>query len=494
MAQMSPAAWLDVLERRLDDRARRIQVFIDYREGRHKLRFATAKFRQAFGGLFREFSDNWCDVIVNAPVERLRVQGFRFGGSTDADKDAWDLWQANDMDAASNLVHREAITCEEAYWLVEPPRNGSDLPRITAEHPLQVIVACDPADRRRRLAALKKWLGDDGYAYATVYLPDQVAKFRSANRYRGGQRITWTRRVDDAGGRNPLGVVPVIPVVNAPTMLGGGTSDLAGAISLSDAINKTVLDMLVASEFGAFPARVVMGVEAPKGTDGKPIKDADIQMAMSKLLALKDKDAKIGEFSAADLKNYVNALEPLVNHLAAQTRTPPHYLLGTMVNVSGDALKASESGLTARTRDKMIPFGEGHEEALRLAFLSIDPSDPRASATSAETMWANPEYRSFGELVDGLTKLATIGIPHEILWEELGYSPTEIARIKEIKGLDEKLAPEDDIGDLSLSAQRLGLAAQYGVIAPEEARRLLNLTGPAPASASAPAEVPAEAE
>lgn len=434
MTQMTPGAWLTFLEGQLIARLPETQLYTDYRAGRHRLRYATAKFRQAFGGMFREFSDNWCEVIVEAPVERLRVQGFRIGTGTKADDDAWAIWQANNMDASSNLIHREAGTCGEAYWLVDPNLDADGFPRITPEHPSQVIVASDPGDRRRRLAALKRWVDTDGFAYANVYLPDSIHKFRSTGKPNGGSRISWARRRDDPGDTHDLGVVPMIPVVNAPDMLSGGRSDLRNAIPLQDAINKTVLDMLIASEFGAFKQRVAIGVETPKNPDGTPVVNADIAMSMSKLLTFPSPAAKIAEYSATDLSNYVNALEPLVAHLAAQTRTPPHYLLGKMVNVSGDALKASEAGLTARTREKMTPFGEGHEEAMRLAFKAMGKTDAKQSR--AETIWADPEFRNFGELIDGLVKLRGLNIPDEVLWEKAGFSPTEITRIKEMQMID----------------------------------------------------------
>jgi hypothetical protein len=89
----------------------------------------------------------------------------------------------------------------------------------------------------------------------------------------------------------------------------------------------------------------------------------------------------------------------------------------------------------------MDPFGEAHEEAMRLAFRSIDRADPRADATDAETIWRDPESRSFGELVDGLTKLSTIGVPEEILWERAGFSPQEITRMKGMKVAEDLLTP-----------------------------------------------------
>ena len=53
----------------------------------------------------------------------------------------------------------------------------------------------------------------------------------------------------------------------------------------------------------------------------------------------------------------------LIQHVAAQTRTPPHYLLGAMGSFpSGESLKATETGLVAKVRRKMLSFGEGWEE------------------------------------------------------------------------------------------------------------------------------------
>jgi len=67
----TPAAWLTSLERKLAAQQREIQIFEDYYDGNHRLAFATRRFRQAFGSLFNAFADNWCESVVDAPVERL---------------------------------------------------------------------------------------------------------------------------------------------------------------------------------------------------------------------------------------------------------------------------------------------------------------------------------------------------------------------------------------------------------------------------------------
>jgi hypothetical protein len=439
----TPSQWRDGLAQKLDQRWANMRVFDAYYEGDQRLNYATAKFREVYGGLFRALADNWCQIVVDSSVERQRVQGFRFGDQQEADTEAWDIWQANGLDGEANLLHTEAVKLGESYWLVQP--NG-DRPRITAEHPSQVIVAVDPADRRNRLAALKKWQDEEGYTRANVYLPNGVWKYRTQRAPRvidavvDRQTERWSllERVT-----NPLGVVPVVPAPNNPSMLRGGKSDLSGGvIPLQDAINKLLADMLIGSEYKAFPQRVLLGIDSPKGPDGNPIPLSQLESASAKshLWLFPGPDAKAFEFSAADLVNFREAIDGLVRDLTAQTRTPPHYVSGQIVNASGDALKAAETGLVSKVKDKQDPFGEAHEEAMRLAFRAIDRDDPRAAATDAETIWVDPESRSHAEVVDAATKLATLGVPNEVLWEKVGFSPQEIDRMKQLQETDALLA------------------------------------------------------
>ena len=75
--------FLSQLDAELRARAPEIELWERYYEGVHRLAFATSRFRQTFGNLFHEFSDNWMELIVDASVERLNIQGFRFGDGTD---------------------------------------------------------------------------------------------------------------------------------------------------------------------------------------------------------------------------------------------------------------------------------------------------------------------------------------------------------------------------------------------------------------------------
>lgn len=432
-------AWLERLDKVLCDRQPALALIEDYYCGRHRLQFATSKFRQTFGSLFAAFADNWCALVADAAVERLRIEGFRFGLDQGADQAAWGIWQANQLDAGSLIAHTEAVKHGVAYAMVEPPRpNSSDPPRITIEHPAQVAIAYADGDRSRRVAAVKKW-HEDGYVRANLYLPELILKFRSSKpTTEHSGEVTWESLAGDAEGVNALGVVPVVALENNPSMLGGGQSDIAPVIDLQNAINKLATDMIVASEYAAFKQRWATGIDIP-GADpdtGEPLggdRTEQFLSSISRVWAVESENAKFGEFAESDLNNYVKAIEMLIQHVAAQTRTPPHYLLGSAGSFpSGESLKATETGLVAKVRRKQLSFGEGWEEVMRLAFKALGDTS-RADATAAETIWMDPEARTEGERVDALLKMSQLGVPQEALWERWGATQEEIARWKTMR-------------------------------------------------------------
>lgn len=425
MPPTNAAEWRDHLNARLEARWAVQRVYDAYYNGDQELAFITKKYRDAYGQFFHGLTDNWMPIVVDSSVERLHVQGFRFANG-DADDEAWGHWQRNGLDAGSSMLHTEAVKLGMGYWMVTP--NG-DEPRITPEHPSQVIVEHAPGDRRTRLAGFKKWT-DGEFIYGNVYLPDRIVKYRTTKRQ--FQIEEGDRKWSTVGsGSNPLGVVPMVPAANNPGLLDEGRSDLAGGpISLQNAINLLLSSMLIGAEYQAYPLRVLLGVDTPKDAQGNPIRNAELKVSQSRLLMFPGdaREMDVKEFSPSDLENFRKAIDGLIRDLTAQTRTPPHYVLGEIVNASGDALKAAETGLVSKVRDKMASFGEAHEEMIRLAFRSVNSTDERAEDWSCETIWKDPESRSQAETVDAATKMKTIGVPEEALWEKIGASPQEISR------------------------------------------------------------------
>lgn len=441
MVPGSPEWWLKRLGKALDERASGYKRCDDYYEGRHPLAFATAKYVEAFGSLFESFSDNWCAMVVQAKAERLRVEGIHIGDDTESDEDAWRMWQFNEMDADSSLLTSETLINGYGYVIVwagtDAPR--ADTPSITVEDPRQVIVAYVPGSRRKRAAALKRWTNDDGHQVANVYLPDGLYKFRSTSPTSGltlsdgwgGSRWAPRETVGEPWPLpNPIGEVPVVEFQNDPRIRTGGVSEIRHVIPIQDGINKLVADLFIASEFSSFRQRWATGIDIPKDPDtGQPIQA--FEAAVNRVWSTRNDEARFGDFAETDLTNYVKAIELLVQHVAAQTSTPRHYLFQSGQSPSGDAIKSAETGLVAKVLAKQVHLSERYEEVIRLAFRFLN--DPRGKVMDSQLIWADPESRTEGELVDALVKMKTLGIPDEFLWKRWGLSPKEITRIKALR-------------------------------------------------------------
>lgn len=469
----SPEWWLWKLEARLRDKQRRsaLELYDAYYEGEHRLAFATPSYRHLFGDMLKEFADDWCQLVVDAEVERMIPQGFRFtstakaGEPASADDEAWRMFQENNLDGEFQMAATDAVSLSEAYAIVWPGDEEGDEPRITFEHASEVVVAHEPGDLRRRAAALKLWVEDDGTEFAFVYLPDGLYKFRSQGSGSGAGRLVlpagvtaqrWVRYEPDGETwplEHEMGVVPVVPLYNEPRLRTGwrtsdkewsrGRSGIRKVIPIQDALNSLIRNMLTASEYQAHRQRWATGIEPPRDPDTGKLIPA-WEAAASTLWVGNPRlnnagkipegafEPKFGQFDAADLRNFVVGVEMLCQHVASITRTPPHYLNASADRLSGESIKAAETGLVAKVARQSVHFGESLEEIIRLAFLAKKPNDPRGRDMSCETVWKDFETRTESQHIDAVVKKRTgLSVPLEQAWEDAGYSPQQRTRMRE---------------------------------------------------------------
>ena len=441
----SPEWWVATLESRLRRRwegdplnkKSGMTLFEDYYEGTQKNDLVTtSKYREAFAEFLERLSDNWASLIVSAVEERLEVDGFRWGEDKDADKQAWGIWEDNDLDIQSSYAHRTALITGESYALVNPFDQEGQSPEITVEHPKETIVAYEPGSaRRRRLAALKSFTDDWGERFAYLYLPDAIYKYRAARKADslielppGVNFGPWAPfEVDNEPWplENPLGVVPVIPLLNNPLMLGGGRSEMLPILSAQDAINSLRGNLMVAAEASAYRQRYVIGIEPIRDKDGNEISPFD--PGADEIWWANNPNAKFGEFEATNLENYVKAIQDWVMSLASQTRTPPHFFWIAGQYPSAESIKASEAGLTKKVGHRARGYGVGWVEAIRLAFLVLGDVE-RGRNRRGRTIWHDPEIKSDSEFADSLIKAKSFGVEDEILQERWGMDSQERTR------------------------------------------------------------------
>jgi len=434
-----PEWWLAVLSERLAVRASRFRKRIAYYRGDHELLFLTEKYRQAFGHWLRCISDNWCQVVIDAVVERMAVEGFRFD-DTDADREAWDIWQANALDVYADDLHTLMLCCGEAATITRPPEVDGGFPVVTVENPLEVTVYGSPANR---VAALKRHRGFDGHVYAEVFMPEATYYYVSARPIEPGQMAN-ARFEADGSESNTLGVVPVVPFRNVGAAVSDmqiepAPSDLDPVMPMQDTINKLVADLMIDAEFSAFKQKVFIGIDTATDEQGRPL--TSVESAANRIITLSNPEAKTAEFSAADPTGLIKAIEMRNQQLCAIARIPPYYLLGQSGTFpSGESLKAAETGIVRKTLRRCRVAGESWETTLRLAFGWLGDRD-RASAYNAETIWANPETRSDAVVADAMTKKADVGIPLQQLEEDAGYTPSQIARMDRMREEESSVGP-----------------------------------------------------
>lgn len=171
-----------------------------------------------------------------------------------------------------------------------------------------------------------------------------------------------------------------------------------------------------------------------------------------------DPNAKAFQWTPANLKVFTDVIEIQVGHIAAQTRTPAHYLLigGTIANVSGDAMKALETGLVKRTEEKTQHFGRAIRDVFELVALVESDERKAAAIRVGKVLWKDVENRSDAQRADALSKKRDIGYPLRYLLELDGLPPQEIERVMSMvdaEGLSEfDKAVLKDIGSADPSA------------------------------------------
>lgn len=405
--------WREHARRKLDEQRLRVGLYQQYYDGEPVGIILEGRQRDIFRRLLRESRANWCELIVNAVAERLQVVGFRFGDEA-IEEQAWYVWQANQLDADSEMSQTDALALGHTYVSVWPDDSHASGVAIYAEHPSQVITFHLPGDRREAVAAYKAFTDDWDVHQEVLIFPDAV--------------FTWYGRDEVLEEPNQLGVVPYEDLVPTPRTIGPPRSELHSAVPFQDRINTTVYNRLVAADFGAFRQITATGIDLQRSEDGAYKPPFDV--GADRLLASENEAARFGVITESTLKGYLDGEGADVQHLAAITQTPPHYLLGVIINASGDALKAAETGLVAKVGRRARHLGEGWERVMRRALGYL--GSPGSEEVEAEVVWHDFETRSEGETVDALVKMRTLGVPLEVLWERWGASPQDIERWKEM--------------------------------------------------------------
>lgn len=400
-----------------------------YYRGDHDLKFATDKFKNAFGSLFREFALNLCPAVVDAVRDKLIVTEFRVedGGEKLADE-AWKIWQANRMGKRSGEVHKEAVKNGDAYAIVWPDAAGKVT--IYPNRAASCTVIYDEETPGKISWAAKQWRTSDNRLRLNLYYPDRIERYVTKAKSDAIAAMLPDAKEflpadDQPIVANPYGIVPVFHFANNSDLGMPGISELASAIPVQDALNKSVLDMLVAMEFASYRQRWASGIEIEYDEEtGKPI--PPFTAGIERLWTTENPEAKFGDFEAANLEQFLSVKESFRIDLACVTGTPIWYFMQAKGDFpSGEALRKSETRFTNKVRDRQEAFGQVWEDVMAFALMVENKgSDIRLFAE-----WEEPAPLSEREELENLLVKKELGISDEQALIEAGYGENDVSRM-----------------------------------------------------------------
>lgn len=424
-----------------------------YLRGDHELRFATQKFTNAFGGLFRAFADNYCKRVVQTLSDYLQLD--RVAVADPAAQERLDQWfAAQRIDAQGGRIHANAFGYGDGYAILAP--DSANALRLYRQDVRSVRVLYDSECPDQLALALKVWRQADNSWRLNVYTDAFTYRFSShplignsgaglftdsstgSGGTAGGGRCAspfvsglpdglrmFAPLQDGAVVANPVAMIPVFHFANEPDEQGQGVSELADIIPLQDGLNKSIVDMLVAMEFQSYRQRWMTGIEVQRDEDtGQPVQPP--YKGPDRLWIAESPDAKFGEFAAIDLTQFLKVSESFRMEIARLARIPVHHLMMTDNFPSGEALKVAEQPLLAKIRDRQISWGNTWEDIARYV-QAFQGAEQPASAYTAE--WTDVSPRSAhqqaqGDLLEAQAAAAKValGVSYPTVWGELGYT------------------------------------------------------------------------
>ncbi len=366
---------------------------------------------------------NVLSLVRDAFAQSLAVSGLRSPSETD-DAEAWALWQRFKLDARQAEIHRPCITFGTSYAI-----GLRDEVRIRTPRQLFAVYA-DPHVDDWPVYALETWVDRSGKKperMARLYDDEAIYSMSLGsaglvNRSKDGDKVRAAAiRPVQVADPEPHGsdYCPVVRYVNARDAEDLVVGEVEPLITQQQAINVVNFDRLTVSRFGAFKQKYAIGW-APESSNELA------RASAARLIAFADDDVKVGDFDASPVEPYNRILEEMLSHVAMTAQIPPS-LLAPMANLSAEAIAMAEAPYQRKLEEKRESLGESHEQLIRhLARLNgIDfPED-------AEVVWRDTEARSFAQVVDGIVKLNTAGVPIETLLEDIpGWTKQQIDAAK----------------------------------------------------------------
>jgi hypothetical protein len=369
----------------------------------------------------------WPRLAVDPLHERLDVEGFRFPDSDDADESMWEIWSRNDLDTEAPMGWLDALIFGVSYLAVGTS-DDLDVPWVTVESPLNMVVRWDPR-RRAVAAALQHYTDDDGRQFATLYLPNQTVELAPDDK--------GVLEVADRD-EHRMGAVPVMRMANRSRVHDrGGRSEITPELrTVTNSAIRGLLRMEVGAEFFSTPQRWILGATEKdfQDADGNP--KSAWETYIGRILALeRDEEGnvpEIGQFNPADPSSHTKVLDKYAEIAAGIMGLDASYLGKSTDNpASADAIRMSTDRLVQKARRKQRGFNAPLRGAMHFA-RAFQSGDVPEATRLMEVLWRAPEIPTPAATTDAIAKQIESGyLPAEsdVTGAKLGYTAMERRQI-----------------------------------------------------------------
>jgi len=388
-----------------------------YYDGDHILKYSTERLQEVFGTKLAKFVENWCAVVVDTAWERLELLGFDVGTNIPAKARLAELWKVTEMDLDARTVHLSALVTGEAFVLVWP--DSEDNIQAYYNDARLCYIRYDEENPRKKKWAAKWWRTDGGRYRLNLYYPDGIKYFTTEQMKQLPSAHGAFKPTEEAEAPNPYEQIPVFHFRRSRRAI---TSELTTSIlSMQDATDKLLTDLMITAEFGAFPQRFIISSadvtdlkNAPNEIWGIPAGDGVSQAA------------QVGQLAAAQLDNYVSGIAHVIGAVSSISRTPRHFFFGSTGQLSGEALIALEAPLNKKCERYTAGFGNTWQRVaafmLRLDGTTVNPEEISVIWSPVETV--QPRTTSEIRKID-----VEAGIPLKTAVHRAGWTEAEIEQM-----------------------------------------------------------------
>ena len=165
---------LDALAAKKNERAKRW----NYYDGEHPLVYASDKLNQ----VFRQqvvFVQNWCEVIVNATLDRLKFRAFDCGTNNVAKETLEKMWR-NTLRKQAQNVHKAVAVTGEGYVIAWPDKETSK-PQAFYHDPRTAHVLYEDDDPTKKRVGCKLWVRKNeqgkNFRFLNLYYTDRIEHY-----------------------------------------------------------------------------------------------------------------------------------------------------------------------------------------------------------------------------------------------------------------------------------------------------------------------------